>query len=171
MFSRSAGSRGAARGMPPTAGRMPRTAARHMVKRTVCFISVARMSAASRDAHVPQVGDATEYRRLQRRSQVKPEGGEPWLSDQGLARLLVSSERMPQEKTTRMDIHVSAAGVGEECGAPNTRRHCLGDSTRQCSLKAFFNFAACLEWVVRENSKEQLKRLSALCFPRPLASS
>ena len=106
------------------------------------------MSAESRDTHVPQVGDATEYRRLQRRSQVKPEGGEPWLSDQGLARLLVSSERMPQEKTTRMDTHVSAAGVGEECGAPGTRRHCLGGSTRQCSLKAFSNFAACLEYAI-----------------------
>jgi hypothetical protein len=119
-----------------------------MVKRTVCFISVARMSAESRDAHVPWVRDATKYRRLQRRSQAKPEGGEPWLSDQSLARLLVSSERMPQEKTTRMDTHVSAAGVGEECGAPGTRRHGLGDSTRQCSLKAFSNFAACLEYAI-----------------------
>jgi hypothetical protein len=65
------------------------------------------MSAESRDAHVPPVGDATEYRRLQRRSQVKPEGGEPWLSDQGLARLLVSSERMPQEKTGSLVICIT----------------------------------------------------------------
>ena len=130
-------------------------------------------SAESRDTHVPQVGDATEYRRLQRRSQVKPEGGEPWLSDQGLARLLVSSERMPQEKTTRMDIHVSAAGVGEECGAPGTRRHCLGDSTRQCSLKAFFNFAACLEcasWVLgSDGTRNRCK--TAITFAELLLSA
>ena len=53
-----------------------------------------------------------------------------------------------RKSSPREESHVSAAGGGEECGAPGTRRHGLGDSTRQCSLKAFSNFAACREYAI-----------------------
>jgi hypothetical protein len=72
------------------------------------------MSAEFRDTHLPWIGDATEYRRLQRRSQAKPEGGEQWLSERSVAPFLVFSERRPQEKTARMDTKVLAARVGED---------------------------------------------------------